>query len=196
MSLLSWLLGRVFCDLLQQGRETERLIARKDASLLAHTTPELERYFDKPPTALPRQNAFPVAIVLLLLLMAFALNLLTLLQSMPNVAPPAHALSFFVPSLAMIMTLMVSSFLLARGFNAGLAGFFWLLGALLLLTVGQLIVGLIIGGGSAGALLLACALLASARIVVNGRGFVLFVLYCRTRRITSVARGIRLRQKL
>lgn len=55
----------VFCDLLAHGREMEQVIARGDNSLLQHSTPELERWFDKPPSELPRQNGFPLAFVLL-----------------------------------------------------------------------------------------------------------------------------------
>jgi hypothetical protein len=43
----------------------EQVIARGDNSLLQHSTPELERWFDKPPSELPRQNGFPLAFVLL-----------------------------------------------------------------------------------------------------------------------------------
>ncbi|WP_053075965.1 hypothetical protein [Pluralibacter gergoviae] len=65
MSFASIISGYYFCDLLAHGREMDQVIARNDASLLQHSTPELERWFDKPPAELPRQNGFPLAFVLL-----------------------------------------------------------------------------------------------------------------------------------
>lgn len=196
MSFSSWIAGHVFFDLLQHGREIEPAIARKDASLLTRSTPELERYFDKPPAELPRQNAFPVAIVMLLFLVAFALNLLTLLRMFSALTPPLHALLFFAPSLAMLLAMITASFLLARGYSAGIAGFFYLFTALMLATVVQLIFNLLIHGGAAVPLLLAFAALLACRRMLNGRGFVLFALYCRTQRIAKVAREVRLRSKI
>ena len=192
MPFFNWLVGHLFCDLLLHGREIEPVIARKDASLLTHSTPELERYFDKTPAELPRQNAFPVAIAMLLFLVAFALNLLTLLRLLSPLTPAVHALLFFAPSLAMLLATVAASFLLARGFSAGLAGFGYLLSALLLATVGQLVYNLLITGGSTVPLLLAFAALLGCRRVLNGAGFVLFTLYCRTQRIAKVAREIRI----
>jgi len=77
MQFLSWLVGRNIAELLQHGREIDQVIARQDKSILARSTTELERYFKQPSGALPRQNGFPVAIVLMLLLVAFTFNLLT-----------------------------------------------------------------------------------------------------------------------
>lgn len=54
-----------------------------DNSLLRHSTPELERWFAKPPAELPRQNVFPLAFVLFFFLLAFAGELLTLLALLP-----------------------------------------------------------------------------------------------------------------
>lgn len=195
MSFSSWLAGHVFCDLLQHGREIEPAIARKDASLLTHSTPELERYFDKPPAELPRQNAFPVAIVLLLFLVAFVLNLLTVLRLFSALTPPMHALLFFAPSLVMLLSIITASFFLARGYSVGIAGFYYLFTALMVLTVAQLVFNLLIHGGAAVPLLLAFAALLGCRRVLNGRGFVLFSLYCRTQRIVKVAREVRLRSR-
>lgn len=96
MSLLSWLTGSVFYDLWQHGREIEPLIARKDERVLSRSTPELERHFDETAVEQPRQNGFPVAFVMLLLLVAFALNLLSLLRLLPGLTPPLHALAFFL----------------------------------------------------------------------------------------------------
>jgi hypothetical protein len=59
MRLTTLISGWFFCDLLAHGREMEQVIARGDNSLLQHSTPELERWFDKPPSELPRQNGFP-----------------------------------------------------------------------------------------------------------------------------------------
>lgn len=72
MPYLNIILGKPFYDLLQHGREIDRAIARRDASLLNHSTPELERYFSRPPGERPRQNPFPVAALFPLFLVAFA----------------------------------------------------------------------------------------------------------------------------
>lgn len=49
MGILNLVAGGIFCDLIQHGREIDRAIARRDTSLLNHSTPELERYFSRPP---------------------------------------------------------------------------------------------------------------------------------------------------
>ena len=75
MKFLSLLTGRVFQDLLQHGKDIEEAIARRDTRLLDNSAPELERYFSRPLSELPRQNPYPVAMLLPLFLVAFALNL-------------------------------------------------------------------------------------------------------------------------
>ena len=123
MSIVSPIVGPVFYDLLQHGRELDRAIARRDASLLNHSTPGLERYFSRPPGELPRQNPFPVTALFPLLSIAFALNLLPFLQTLPWLSTPERVASFFVPALVMIIFLLTSGVLLARGYTLGLKGF-------------------------------------------------------------------------
>ena len=187
--------GRYFCDLLAHGREMDQLNARGDNSLVQHSTPELERHFDKTAVEQPRQNGFPVAFVMLLLLVAFALNLLSLLRLLPGLTPPLHALAFFAPALVVLATTLSSMFMLARGFSAGLAGFAYLFSGLLLVTVAQLVINLLTGGGAAIPLLIALAALVGCRRLLNGEGFVVFALYCRTARLTRVARTLRLKSR-
>lgn len=195
MQFLSLLTGSVFYDLLQHGREIESAIARHDTSLLNHTTPELERYFSRPPSELPRQNAFPVATLLPLYLVAFAFNLLPFLHTLPWLSPPLHALSFFAPSLVMIASLIAASVLLARGFNAGLTGFLALFLILLLMTVLQGFHQLLARGVGGWAMTVAIIALLGCRIVLNSRGFVLFAIYCRTQRLATLASKMRLKSR-
>ncbi len=195
MSFFAWVAGPVFSELWQQGREIEPLIACKDAHLLTRSTPEMERYFDQSSADLPRQNGFPVATVMLLLLVAFALNLLTVLRLFPVLTAPLHALLFFAPGLVMLAATITCSFLLARGYSTGLAGFCCLFTGLLLATGGQLVVNLLIDGGSPLPLLVALAALLGVRKVFNGQGFVLFSLYCRTQRLAREVREIRMKSR-
>jgi hypothetical protein len=97
MRLTTLISGWLFCDLLAHGREMEQVIARGDNSLLQHSTPELERWFDKPPSELPRQNGFPLAFVLLFFLVAFACNLLTLMSMLPKQTPPVKG-AYLLPA--------------------------------------------------------------------------------------------------
>lgn len=53
MPYLNIILGKPFYDLLQHGREIDRAIARRDGTSLNHSTPELERYFSRPPRTSP-----------------------------------------------------------------------------------------------------------------------------------------------
>jgi len=193
MQFLSWLIGRNITELLQQGREIDQAIARQDDSILAHSTSELERYFKQPSESLPRQNGFPVAIVLMLLLVAFAFNLLTFLHALPPLSPQMHALSFFVPSIVVIGAMLTASYLLARGHTAGVAGLAYVCAILLISTVLLLIYSVVTASHSGLWLLLALAALVGARWVLNGQGFVLFAIYCRTQRLTSVARQRRMK---
>ena len=84
MRFLTFLTGKVFQDLLQHGRELEEAISHHDIHLLNHSTPELERYFSRPLNELPRQNPYPVAVLLPLFLVAFAFNLLPFLHAFPG----------------------------------------------------------------------------------------------------------------
>ncbi len=85
--------------------------------------------------------------------------------------------------------------MLARGFSAGLAGFAYLFSGLLLVTVAQLVINLLTGGGAAIPLLIALVALVGCRRLLNGEGFVVFALYCRTARLTRVARTLRLKSR-
>jgi hypothetical protein len=137
--VFEFLTGRVFQDLLQHGKEIEEAIARRDTRLLNNSTPELERYFSRPLSELPRQNPYPVAVLLPLFLVAFALNLLPFLSALQGLSPLHHALSFFVPSLTMTGALIVISVLLARGKTSGLLGFMALFIILLITTLVQVL---------------------------------------------------------
>ncbi|MBK5016485.1 MULTISPECIES: hypothetical protein [Pantoea] len=193
MQFLSWLIGRNITELLQQGREIDQAIARQDDSILARSTSELERYFKQPSESLPRQNGFPVALVLMLLLVAFAFNLLTFLHALPLLTPQIHALSFFVPSIVVLGAILTASYLLARGHTSGVQGLAYVWAVLLISTVLLLIYSVVTGSHSGLWLLLALAALVGARWLLNGQAFILFAIYCRTQRLASVARQRRMK---
>ena len=193
MKFLSLLTGRVFQDLLQNGKEIEEAIARRDTHLLDNSTPELERYFSRPLSELPRQNPYPVAVLLPLFLVAFALNLLPFLSALQGLSPLHHALSFFVPSLTMTGALIVISVLLARGKTSGLLSFMALFIILLIATLIQGLYLLFSHDGGLWPLVIASSALLLCRMVMNSRGFVLFTLYCRTQRLARLAREMRLK---
>ncbi|WP_320732213.1 hypothetical protein [Enterobacter roggenkampii] len=195
MKFLSLLTGRVFQDLLQHGKDIEEAIARRDTRLLDNSTPELERYFSRPLSELPRQNPYPVAMLLPLFLVAFALNLLPFLSALQGLSPLHHALSFFVPSLMMTGALIVISVLLARGKTSGLLGFRALFIILLITTLVQVLHVMLSHDGSLWPHVIASFALLLCRVVMNGSGFVLFTLYCRTQRLARLAREMRLKSR-
>jgi hypothetical protein len=192
MRFLPFLTGDIFYCLLQHGRQIESAIACGDTRLLDHSTPELERYFSRPLTELPRQNAFPIATLFPLFLIAFAFNLLPFLHSLSDLSPPLHALSFFVPSLIVIVALIVTSVCLARGLISGLTGFLSLFLMLLAMTALQGLRALLGDNGAIWPLAIAALSLHGCRAVFNSRGFVLFTIYCRTQRLATLARKMRL----
>ncbi|MEX0578727.1 hypothetical protein ABZE59_026070, partial [Enterobacter cloacae subsp. cloacae] len=179
--------------LLQHGKEIEEAIARRDTRVLNHSTPELEGYFSRPLSELPRQNPYPVAALLPLFLVAFALNLLPFLSALQGLSPLHHALCFFVPSLIMTGALIVISVLLARGVTSGLLGFMAVFIILLVITLVQVLHLLFSHSGNLWPLVTASFALILCRMVMNSSGFVLFTLYCRTQRLARVAREIRLK---
>lgn len=195
MRFLSFLSGCVFQDLLQHGKEIEQAVARRDTRLLNHSTPELERYFSRPLNELPRQNPYPVAALLPLFLVAFALNLLPFLHALPGLSPLQHALSFFIPSLTMTGVLIGISVLVARGKTSGLLGFIALFIILLATTLVQALPILFSHDRSLWPLAIASFALLLCRMVMNSRGFVLFTLYCRTQRLARLAREMRLKSR-
>jgi len=175
MSFLALLVGRGFQDLLQHCKEG--------------------RYFSRPLSELPRQNPYPVAALLPLFLVAFALNLLPFLSTLQGLTPLHHALSFFVPSLIMTGALIVISVLLARGATSGLLGFMIVFIILLVMTVVQALHLLFSHDGSLWPLAIASFALLLCRVVMNSSGFVLFTLYCRTQRLARLAHEIRLNSR-
>ncbi|KKB04925.1 hypothetical protein [Pantoea anthophila] len=193
MQFLSWLVGRHITELLQQGRELDQVIARQDNSILACSITDLERYFKQPSESLPRQNGFPVALVLMLLLVAFAFNLLTFLYVLPPLTPQIHALSFFVPSIVVLGAILTASYLLARGHPAGVKGLAYIWAILLITTVLLSSYSVVTGSHSGLWLLLAFAALVGAHWLLNGQAFILFAIYCRTQRLASVARQRRMK---
>lgn len=196
MRLATLISGWFFCDLLAHGREMEQVIARGDNSLLQHSTPELERWFDKPPSELPRQNGFPLAFVLLFFLVAFACNLLTLMSMLPRQTPPARALLFFLPAVLFIFSNLTATYLIARGKTSGLAWYGLVHGALTVLSA-VLLALTVLDGQTHHAIIMLVALLImlACRYVLNGRGFILFVLYSRTQRIATLSRGMRIQSR-
>ncbi|MBT1713243.1 hypothetical protein KK116_03060 [Enterobacter dykesii] len=195
MSFVSLLTGRVFQDLLQHGKEIEEAIAHRDTRLLNYSTSELERFFSRPLRELPHQNPYPVAVLLPLFLVAFALNLLHFLSALQGLSPLHHALSFFVPSLTMTGALIVISVLLARGKTSGLLGFRSLTIILLITTLVQVLHILLSRDGDLWPLVIASFALLFCRLVMNSSGFVLFTLYCRTQRLARLAREMRLKSR-
>lgn len=193
MQFLSWLVGRNISELLQHGREIDQVIARQDNSILARSTTELERSFKQPSESLPRQNSFLVALVLMLLLVAFAFNLLTFLHALPPLTPQIHALSFFVPSIVILGAIITASYLLARGHTSGVEGLVYIWAILVIWTVLLLSHSVVTGSHSDLWLLLALAALVGARWILNGQAFILFAIYCRTQRLASVARWHRMK---
>ncbi|XWJ93114.1 hypothetical protein ACRARH_13415 [Phytobacter ursingii] len=194
MRLTTLISGWFFCDLLAHGREMEQVIARGDNSLLQHSTPELERWFDKPPSELPRQNGFPLAFVLLFFLVAFACNLLTLMSMLPRQTPPTRALLFFLPAILFIFSNLTATWLIARGKTSGLAWYGLVHGVLTMLSAVLLAITVLNGQmHHAVIMLVAMLIMLACRYVLNGRGFILFVLYSRTQRIATLSRGMRIR---
>ena len=167
----------------------EPVIARNDASLLQHSTPELEHWFDKPPAELPRQNGFPLAFVLLFFIITFALNLLLLLTILDIQSPPVHGALFFIPCLLITVINLTATYLISRGKTAGLAWYGWMHQALTCLTTLLFLRSALAGETHHAVMgLIGLLLLLLCRIVLNGRGFILFVLYARTQRIAALAR--------
>ncbi|ENZ8426825.1 MULTISPECIES: hypothetical protein [Klebsiella] len=195
MSIVSPIVGPVFYDLLQHGREIDRAIARRDASLLNHSTPGLERYFSRPPGELPRQNPFPVAALFPLFLVAFAFNLLPFLQTLPPFSAPIRVASFFVPALVIIFFLLTSGVLLARGYTLGLKGFLALFLILSASTVVQALRAMVSAGESLWPLAFAALALLCCRLIFNRQGFVLYAIYCRSQRLALLAGKLRRQRK-
>ena len=194
MRLTTLISGWFFCDLLAHGREMEQVIARGDNSLLQHSTPELERWFDKPPSELPRQNGFPLAFVLLFFLVAFACNLLTLMSMLPRQTPSTRALLFFLPRILVVFSNLTATWLIARGKTSGLAWYGLVHGVLTMLSALLLAITMLNGQmHHAVIMLVAMLIMLACRYVLNGRGFILFVLYSRTQRIATLSRGMRIR---
>lgn len=194
MSIATLISGRLFCDLLAHGREMERVIARGDNSLLQHSTPELERWFSKPPAELPRQNGFPLAFALLFFLVAFACNLLTLMSMLPKQAPPVRALLFFVPAILLIFGNLTATYFIARGKTSGLAWYGLVHGVLTVLSTVLLLITVLCGQTHhAVIMLISLIIMLACRHVFNGRGFILFALYGRTQRIAALSRGMRIK---
>ena len=195
MSIVSPIVGPVFYDLLQHGRELDRAIARRDASLLNHSTPGLERYFSRPPGELPRQNPFPVAALFPLFLVAFAFNLLPFLQTLPPFSAPIRVASFFVPALVILFFLLTSGVLLARGYTLGLKGFLALFLILSASTAAQALRAMLSAGESLWPLAFAALALLCCRLIFNRQGFVLFAIYCRSQRLALLAGKLRRQRK-
>ncbi len=196
MKFLAFLIGPRFFELFKHGKETEQIIARKDDRLLEHSTIELERYFNKPPQQLPRQNAFSLALTLMLFLLTFALNLLTLLHVLPALSPPVRASAFFLPSILFIISNLSASYLISRGYNSGLRVYYSVYNGLFIVTIVQLInAALSWDTRHVLLMLIALAFILLSRSLINSASFIVFVLYCRTQRIASLARRLRLKSR-
>ncbi|BBL30252.1 hypothetical protein [Pantoea ananatis] len=72
-------------------------------------------------------------------------------------------MSFFVPSIVIIGAILTASYLLARGYTTGVAGFAYLCAMLMISTILLLVYSVISGNHSGLWLLLALAALAGTR---------------------------------
>lgn len=192
MKILPLLTGRISYDLLQHGKEIDEAIAHGNV-LLNHSTPALERYFSRPLSELPGQNPYPVPMLLPLFLTVFAFNMLPFLKAISSMSPALHALSFFAPSIAILIYLISTSTLLARGYTSGLSGLLALFIFLLAVTMLQWIYYLFTSDGSSWQLLIATIAMVIIRWLLNSQGFALFTLYCRTKRLAALAHKMRLK---
>ncbi|ARJ43615.1 hypothetical protein B1H58_17250 [Pantoea alhagi] len=193
MQLTHFLSGRYFSDLLQHGREVDITISRKDDSLLRHSTIDMERWFAKSSHEMPKQNGFPLALALLLFLLVFALDMLTMLAMVPSLPYPLHALLFFAPSILFILSNLTATYLIARGKTAGLLWYSGVYHSLALASLLLLFCALVTGDMQ-NCLLMVIALFLwfGCRYLFNSRAFIAFVLFCRTQRIAALARAMRL----
>ncbi|PWC18792.1 hypothetical protein [Brenneria corticis] len=186
-------------ELIRHGREIDAAIASNDQTLLARSSEALESYFDKPAQELPRQNAFPVALMLFFFLLSFTLSLLFFLDLFAINTPPLHVVLFFIPSILLIIYLFFASYLLSRGHNTGLVLYYYFFIAILALGVFQLFYSFVDAMNaisfSFDTLTTSIIVLLSvflSRALMNSRPFAAFVLYCRTQRMATQSRKLRM----
>lgn len=201
MTLSETLTGTGLAELIRHGQEIDAAITNNDMTLLARSSSELERYFNQPVQQLPRQNAFSVAFTVFCFLIAFTLNMLFLLDAFPVRYPPVHAALFFIPALLFIIYIYVSSYLLSRGYNKGLLCYRYcfivmtVMGAFQFLhrAISLFMTNNADGDGDLVMAIITLIALYLSRVLMNGRSFILFVLYCRTQRMAHQARRLRIR---
>lgn len=104
-----------------------------------------------------------------------------------------RCVEFFVPLIVIIGAILTTSYLLARGQKAGVAGLAYVCAMLLISTVLLLSYSVVTASHSGLWLLLALVALAGARWILNGQAFILFAIYCRTQRLASVDRQHRMK---
>ncbi|MDQ8598532.1 hypothetical protein, partial [Klebsiella aerogenes] len=128
-------------------------------------------------------------------LASFPFNLLPFLQPLPPFSAPIRVASFFVPALVVVIFLLTSGVLLARGYTLGLKGFLALFLLLSASTAAQALRAMVSAGESLWPLAFAALALLCCRLIFNRRGFVLFTIYCRSQRLALLAGKLRRQRK-
>ena len=196
MSLYKMLAGSRCSELRQFGLETELLIKNNDPQLLQHSTPAMESYFNRPSGTLPRQNGFYAATLLLMLVLDFVLNLLALLNLLPDFSPALKALSFFTPAFVFSAVTLTGSYLLSRGKTSGLTCLFMLYSLLGLANVIHLVIYLIkVDAVHVVMMITGTGCMFACRQIFNSAGFITFVLFCRSQRVATFARHMRMNSR-
>lgn len=116
------------------------------------------------------------------------------MSMLPRQTPPTRALIFFLPAILFIFSNLTATWLIARGKTSGLAWYGLVHGVLTMLSAVLLAITVLNGQmHHAVIMLVAMLIMLACRYVLNGRGFILFVLYSRTQRIATLSRGMRIR---
>ena len=185
VSLSTLISGYYFCNLLAQGREIEQAIAPEGAELSSFAGRRGRSLF-----SLPRPVGYPLGAVLLLFILTYAAGVLPLLSTIS--APPlVHAGLYFIPAIPFIFANLRATYLISRGRSAGLAWYGWVHQALFFLSIFTLARSLLAAESRHAAMgLIALLLVLLCRAVLNGRGFISFVLYARTQRIARLSRRL------
>ncbi|QTF10554.1 hypothetical protein HC231_23490 [Brenneria izadpanahii] len=201
MKIIAFLCGTAFSELIEHGRKTDAAIDEGKKALLSHSTLKMERYIAEVPAQLPRQNIFALSLLTMLLVVSCAINFSFLVSQLVDMGPFEDFISFAIPMMVFGISILTASYLVARGKNRGLliykglylfVTFIWLFHILYLsgeaifdgqLPLSTFVFAFIVLGS-----------LIISRWLMNSQAFLIFALYCRTKRLAHASKQVRMRK--
>ncbi|MFE8101160.1 hypothetical protein RBA71_06615 [Brenneria goodwinii] len=197
MKWIELIVGSTFQDLIAHGKEIDTAIRQGGDTLTERSTRGMEDYFDKPFYEQAIPHPFAAGGVYLILLIAFSVNMVFTLYLFHLV--PAVFISIYFGAMSIFLIILLSAArLTARGLVQGLVVFNYLFITVFFMLIATSGYTVFVEGLHDTKKMVffigEFAVLWYGRWLMNSHAFLIFALYCRTKRLAHASKQVRMRK--